>query len=107
MPQILIFILGAAVGGAVVWVVVRKRLEGGEGFAAINRKRREEKEKAKIKILELLRERGEIANDDVENLLGISDATATNYLQELQDEGKIDQIGKEGRFVRYRAKVNG
>lgn len=93
-----------------VWVAVRKRLEGAvgdRGFAAINRKRREEKERAKVKILELLRERGEIANDDVENLLGVSDATATNYLQELENEGKIEQIGKEGRFVRYRIKVNG
>ncbi|MCH7878599.1 MAG: type IV toxin-antitoxin system AbiEi family antitoxin domain-containing protein, partial [candidate division Zixibacteria bacterium] len=53
---------------------------------------------------ELFGETIEIGNDDVERMLGVSDATATNYLQELEDEGKIEQIGERGRYVVYRMK---
>lgn len=56
------------------------------------------------KILELLRGKGELTNDDVEKAFEVSDATATRYLDKLEKEGKIVQIGKEGRFVKYRLK---
>jgi len=45
-----------------------------------------------------------ITNNDIERTLGVSDATATRYLQELEDQGKIEQVGREGRYVFYRAK---
>ena len=45
-----------------------------------------------------------ITNDEVEKLLGVSDATATRYLEELEQEGVILQVGKEGRGVYYKAK---
>ena len=67
-------------------------------------RQQKKKEEGKQKILELFREREEIRNDDVERLLGISDASATNYLQELEDEDKIEQIGERGRYVVYREK---
>lgn len=57
-------------------------------------------------VLNLFNGRMEITNNDVEELLGVSDSTATNYLQELEDAGKIRQIGTVGRHVRYR-RVNG
>jgi len=56
------------------------------------------------KILELFRGRGEIANHDVQNALGVSDATATRYLDKLEEQGKIEQIGSTGTGVRYRRK---
>jgi len=34
--------------------------------------------------------------------VGVSDASATNYLSELESEGKIEQVGERGRFVSYR-----
>jgi len=37
----------------------------------------------------------------VENLLLVSDATATRYLDELEKEGKIKQVGKTGKGVFY------
>ena len=40
-------------------------------------------------------------NDDVEKALEVSDATATRYLDKLEKEGKIVQVGREGRFVKY------
>ncbi|MEK7642814.1 MAG: hypothetical protein AAB392_03400 [Patescibacteria group bacterium] len=48
-----------------------------------------------------LRGTGRITNDDVEKLLHVSDATATRYLNILEKEGKIKQIGKTGRNTYY------
>ena len=43
-----------------------------------------------------------ITNDDVEKLLRVSDATATRYLQRLEREDRIVQVGTRGRGVAYR-----
>ncbi|MFT7507469.1 MAG: putative HTH transcriptional regulator [Acidimicrobiales bacterium] len=37
---------------------------------------------------------------DVEELLDVSDGTARKYLNMLEDEGKIQQVGESGRGVR-------
>lgn len=61
------------------------------------------KEERKEKIVEVLR-RGEgqrITNNEVEKMFGVSDATATNYFDELESEGKIVQVGKTGHAVYY------
>ena len=56
----------------------------------------------KEKILEFLNSNEKITNNDVEKLLGVSDATATRYLNELEKEQKIKQIGTVGHAVYYR-----
>lgn len=56
------------------------------------------------KVLNMAQISHRITNDDVEKTLGVSDSTATRYLQELEDRGKIEQVGKEGRYVFYQAK---
>ena len=88
----------------------------------------ERTEKRKEKILELMRnERGKnaeltekiesdeelevcdavvdrspgITSDEVEKLLDVSDQTARKYLNELEDENKIEQVGDRGRGVYY------
>ncbi len=53
------------------------------------------------KIRSLFAERARVANDDIESLFGVSDATATRYLDELEKEGLIRQIGKTGKHVYY------
>jgi predicted HTH transcriptional regulator len=60
------------------------------------------KEENKIKILEFLKGMEKITNNDVEKMLGVSDATATRYLNELEKEQKIKQIGTVGHAVYYR-----
>jgi len=60
------------------------------------------KQKNKAKILEFLKSNEKIRNNDVEKLLGVSDATATRYLNELEKEQKIKQIGTVGHAVYYR-----
>jgi Fic family protein len=92
-----------------------KKAEDKTGFSEYNRKMKEQKEEGKNKILELLKKResetpsnspysanrGRITNDDVQKLLGVSDATATNYLSELEKEDKIIQQEETGRGVFY------
>lgn len=60
------------------------------------------KEENKEKILEFLKDNEKIINNDIEKLLGVSDATATRYLNELEKEQKIKQIGTVGHAVYYR-----
>lgn len=59
------------------------------------------KRKKLDRILVLLDEKKNIGNGDVEKLLHVSDATATRYLNQLEREGKIIQVGKTGQSVRY------
>ena len=54
------------------------------------------------KIMHYLEEHEHITNDDVEKLLRVSDATATRYLQALEQQKKIIQEGITGGSVRYR-----
>lgn len=42
-----------------------------------------------------------ITSNDVEELLDVSGQTACKYLNELEDEGEIEQIGSAGRGVYY------
>jgi predicted HTH transcriptional regulator len=59
-------------------------------------------EKRKSRILAQAQSKGQITNDDVEELFCISDATARNYLNELEVEGKLTQVGDTGRGVYYK-----
>lgn len=82
----------------------------GEGLKEYVLRMQKRKEERKRQILELLEKKKKITNNDVERTLKISDATATNYLDELEKEGKIVQVGKRGRFVFYQLKstrING
>lgn len=107
MNTIFIFIVGVGVGFGLARVFGKGSGAGAPTPASVapqNRKQHAEKEARKEKILALLAERKEIRNRDVETLLGISDASATNYLDELEKEGKVAQAGATGRGVSYRLK---
>ncbi len=92
-PSILLsFVIGIVVG---ILFVYKK-----SGTHKYNR-RYQEKQKRKAKIMDLFATRFEVRNNDVERMFAVSDATATNYLSELEKEGKIRQIGNRGRFVTY------
>ena len=61
-----------------------------------------EKEENKQRILGLMESGNEpLTNNHVEQMLGISDATATRYLEELEREGLVRQVGGVGRGVYY------
>ncbi len=79
----------------------RSTPERGDGFNAGQIK---EKAENKEKVMQLVRERGRVQNDDVERLVGVSNATAERYLNELEKEGKLTQHGAIGHTVFYTLK---
>jgi Fic family protein len=64
----------------------------------------QKKQDNELKILAFLHDNESATNNDIEKLLKVSDATATRYLSELEQEGKIEQLGITGRAVRYTLK---
>jgi len=60
-----------------------------------------EKLERKQRIVEFLVDKDNITNDDVQKLLGVSDATAERYLNELEKEGKLKQMGGEQKDTYY------
>ena len=61
----------------------------------------EQKAENKRKILDLLNTKRQINNTDIENHLGVSDATATRYLDELEKEREVKQVVATGKHVYY------
>lgn len=97
MTWIIFLLIGLVVGFASgIWLAGSK---GNMDAAreAVQRRKAQDKEK----VLQLFDQKTEITNDDVQGLLSVSDATATNFLSELEAEGKITQIGLTGRPVHY------
>jgi len=68
----------------------------------LNDARTEARKSAVEKVFAEIQRKGTIRNDDVQALLGVSDATAERYLQELETEGRIVQVGEAGKTVSYR-----
>jgi len=71
------------------------------GICGVSSERSRIKEQNKLKILELTKQKDKVTNNDVEKFLNVSDATATNYLDELEKEGKVKQVGETGQSVYY------
>lgn len=62
------------------------------------------KDKRKEQILALLNEKSGLSNLEIRKALGVSSRTAVRYLDEMEKEGKVEQIGKIGQAVTYRLK---
>src|SRR3989344_4126618 len=93
LTLIIVGILGIALG-----MYLGRRNSGGL-IAEQTQKKTENKEK----ILRALHSspEGKITNNDIEKLLGISDSSATRYLDELEKEGRVRQVGETGHAVYY------
>ncbi len=72
-----------------------------ENITKTNVKNHINKEDRKRQILALMQESKKISNDQIEKNIGVSDATATRYLDELEKENKIIQHGSRGKSVFY------
>lgn len=98
MIQTIIFIvIGIAVG---YYFVARGRVKL-RGIVKVQSKEKEENIK---RLKGHISNKKKITNNEVERFLGVSDATATRYLEELEREGSLEQIGREGRNVYYKVK---
>jgi len=123
MNLFLIFLLGVVLGAGVVWVMAKRRIKELEielerterekeeqakivsGFEDFNRKQEKLKEARKQRTLGELAEQGKIKTNQVADFLEVSRATAFRYLEELEKEGKVEQIGAFGRNVEYKLKA--
>lgn len=99
------FILGFVIGGVVVYFFIEVFMKAGDTSKKVE-KIGTKTEEAKTKNINKLKNfiancSGKITNNQVEKLLGVSDATAERYLEQLEKEGLIKQVGKEGKFVYY------
>jgi len=113
MGQILLFII-ALVIIIIGFALVMSRREAGkhgtstkEEFVGICKSAVEtasQKEARKQKLLAFLKEKEELSNSEIRKALGVSSRTAVRYLDELEKEGKVEQVGKIGHAVTYRLK---
>ena len=99
MAYFITLIIGFALG----WILSSQKRK----ISFISKQQRD-KEAGKESIYGLLETNHPLTNNDIEMMLGISDATATRYFEELEKEGKVRQVGETGRYVHYeRVEHNG
>ncbi|MBI2676918.1 MAG: HTH domain-containing protein [Candidatus Yanofskybacteria bacterium] len=113
MGQILLFIIALVVIIVGFVLVISRREAGkygtsaGEEFVGICKSAVEtasQKEGRKEKALAMFAEKPELSNAEIRAALGVSSRTAVRYLDELEKEGKVEQVGKVGHAVTYRLK---
>ncbi len=93
-----ILLIVALVGVAIGMHVERRKVHG------LIREQSDRKTENLAKVLAYVQEHGRIQNNDVERLVGVSNATAERYLDELEKEGKLTQHGTIGPEVFYSVK---
>lgn len=94
------FILGIVSGVILVWFFVEPKSKF-KNISILSRKQAEEKAEHLQKILKFLQGKEKVTNDDVEKMLKVSNATAERYLDRLEKQGELKQVGKTGQGVYY------
>ena len=111
MEQILLFIIAVVIIVCIFVLLVLRReatkhgTSTGEEFVGICKSAIEtasQKEARKQKALTMLEGQAELSNAEIRRALGVSSRTAVRYLEELEREGKVEQVGKIGHAVTYR-----
>jgi len=109
MNIIVYIIIGFIIGVGLVlvfscWARLSARQAGEKivGICRVAFGRSAQKLENKNKILELLKEKGEMSNSEIRDALNVSPKTAVNYLDELEREDKVEQVGEIGQSVHYR-----
>lgn len=101
MTQIIFIIVGIAI---IVILLSRKTREQVAGICVAALDQTVRKNANKEKVVTLLVEKGELSNSDIREALGVSERTAVRYMDELEREGKVEQVGNAGRGVIYHLK---
>ena len=105
MGQILLFIIAVvALTIGSILLVSRRARETAVGVCASALDRTVRKNENKEKALAFLRERGEAGNEEIRERLNVSRQSVSRYMTELEQEGKVEQVGDIGRGVIYRLK---
>ncbi len=106
MVSILVFlviiIFVVVVAGGLVWAVREEYKNAGQKeMPQLMQEQAKEKAEHLQEIKDLAAGKNKITNDDIQKLLGVSDATAVRYLDELEKEGALKQVGKTGKYTYY------
>lgn len=72
-----------------------------EGMCGVEQERAREKKQNKAKILKYLEIHGKITNRQARRLLGVSKISIVRYMDELEKENLIEQVGKIGKYTKY------
>ena len=81
----------------------KDEIEGfGKGLEEYNKKMQGKKQAAKQKIMRLFENKEKVNNSDAAKALGVSRNTIVRYLDELETDGMVKQVGKVGQAVFYR-----
>lgn len=72
------------------------------GVCEVALERSSQKEARKQRVMEMINEVGELGNEDIRERLGVSARSVVNYMNELEAEGRVEQVGAVGRSVTYR-----
>lgn len=102
--QTVIFILfWIAVGAGIYWLLKKVQSSTRDDFSGnpINPEQIQKRRENLDKILNLAKNQSRISNSDVQALLGVSDPTATRYLEYLVNLGKLSRVGERGQSVYY------
>jgi len=75
--------------------------ETNEGICAVATEKSKEKMENKQKILEFLAKNGKAANSELRELLGVSERTIVDYMDELEKDGQARQVNETGRATHY------
>ena len=105
---LILIIVMLGVLGYFVWRGMRKRQTTAKdellGICEVALETASQKRMRKQKIADLLKEKGALSNSEIRKALEVSSRTVVRYLDELEAEGKVEQVGKTGNAVTYRLK---
>lgn len=87
--------MGAGCVVVLRWAMGRKKKIG------LIERQRIEKEADKERIYGLLETNTPLTNSHIHMMLDIPESTATRYLDELEKEGRVRQVGQTGAHVYY------
>ncbi|MBI2013583.1 MAG: winged helix-turn-helix transcriptional regulator [Candidatus Colwellbacteria bacterium] len=101
MTQIILIIISIAI---VILLLHRRSRESIVGICAVALDQTIRKNANKEKILKLLTNKEMVSNSDIREALGIASRTVVRYMDELEKEDKVEQVGTIGHQVTYRLK---
>jgi len=108
MAKIILIIIGIAI---VVILLMKKTRESAVGICQTALDQTIRKNANKEKALAFIQDKAHstssgqgVSNEEIREYLGVSRRSVIRYLDELEKEGKIEQVGDIGRGVVYRLK---
>jgi Fic family protein len=91
---LLIVIFGVILVGGLIWAVKEDYKDTSQKNPNLIEKQAQKKAEHLEKIKEFIKGKETVVNNDIQKFLGVSDATATRYLDELEKQGILRQNGE-------------